>query len=175
MMMTTMMMRIMKNNNISFSFLIIDSLVIIISLFMGKLWLLNTQIAFICSALITLASFYSYKKSINKRIDMGDNGVYKDNYDDLEDPYNLFDDEDEDKQKQTKKRDGAVTYAIKGFASGIGGALNIYRLVAYGILIVTFLYLSRHNLFIPIAFFLGLSVVPIGSMFSSLNEKSKQN
>ncbi len=172
-MMTTMMTRIMKNNNISFSFLIIDALVIIFSIFMGKLWLLNTQVAFVCSALITLASFYSYKKSINKRIDMGDNGVYKDNYDDLEDPYNLFDDEDE--QKQDKKRDGAVTYAIKGFASGIGGALNIYRLVAYGILIVAFLYLSRHNLFNPIAFFLGLSVVPIASMFSTLNEKSKQN
>ncbi len=171
--MTTMMMRIMKNNNISFSFLIIDSLVIMFSIYMGKLWLLNTQVAFVCSALITLASFYSYKKSINKRIDMGDNGVYKDNYDDLEDPYNLFD--DEDKQKQAKKRDGAVTYAIKGFASGIGGALNIYRLVAYGVLVVAFLYLSRHNLFSPVAFFLGLSVVPIASMFSSLNGKSKQS
>jgi hypothetical protein len=165
----------MKNNRISFSFLIVDFVLIVLSAFMGKFWLLNTQVAFICSTLITLASFYSYKRSINKRIDMGDNGIYKDSYDELEDPYNLFEEEADKKEKQAKKKGGAVTYVIKGFASGIGGALNIYRIVAYGILIVSFLYLNRHNLFNPIPFFLGLSVVPIASLMSNLSSKSKQS
>jgi len=168
----TMMMRIMKNK-ISLPFLLTDILLIIVSLFMGKIWLLNTQIAFVCSMLITFSSFYSYKKSINKKIKMGDDGIYKDEYDELEDPYNLFDEEAND--NQTSKKTGVIHYSIKGFASGIGGALNIYRLFSYAFLIAVFLYLNRHSLFSPLPFFIGLSVVPLASLLSSFSLKSKQS
>jgi len=165
--MTTM--RIMKNK-ISFSFLIMDILLIIVSLLVGKMWLINTQMAFICSMLITFASYYSYKKSINKKIKNANCGRYKDEYDELEDPYNLFDEETNDTKK---KKTGVINYTVKGFASGIGGALNIYRLSSYVFLIIVFLYLKRHNLFNPIPFFMGLSIVPFASLVFSL--KSKQN
>jgi hypothetical protein len=161
-------------NKISFSFLITDILLITISLLIGKMWLINTQAAFICSMLIIFSSFSSYKKSINKKIKNGDNGRYKDEYDELEDPYNLFDEEINDDNTK-KKKTGVVNYTIKGFASGIGGALNIYRLFSYVFLIIVFLYLNKHNLFNPIPFFIGLSVVPFASLASSISLKSKQS
>ena len=153
----------------SYFYLLGDFVVVVLSLFMGGYWLLNTQVAFICSMLITFASFYAYKKSIQKGVQNSNGEEYRDSFDELEDPYNLFDDdEDENEQSPPKKRDGVFKYTVKGFARGIGGAINPLRILAYAVLIVSFLYLNRHELFDAFAFFVGLSIVPIMSMFSSV-------
>ena len=173
--MTMMMKKSMAR--FSYFYLIGDSVVVILSLFMGGYWLLNTQVAFVCSMLVTFASFFAYKKSIQKGVLNSGGEEYRDSFDELEDPYNLFDDEqkEEGEESQVKKNKGVFKYTIKGFASGIGGAINPLRLVAYGVLIASFLYLNRHGLFDAFAFFAGLSIVPIMSMFSSVfNQKSKQ-
>ncbi len=159
----------------SYFYLIGDFAVVILSLFMGRYWLLNTQVAFVCSMLITFASFYAYKRSIQKGVQNSSGEEYRDSFDELEDPYNLFDDE-ESEQNQTKKSKGVFKYTVKGFASGIGGAINPLRILAYAVLIVSFLYLNRHGFFDAFAFFTGLSIVPIMSMLSSaFNSKSEQN
>ena len=50
-------------------FIFLDLCIFIYALvFQNKLWLLNTQIAFISSLLITVASFISYKKNIQNRL-----------------------------------------------------------------------------------------------------------
>jgi len=157
-----------KMSKISYLYLIGDLVVVIISIFIGGFWLLNTQVAFICSMLITFAAFYAYKKSIKKRVESSNGEEFRDPYDALEDPYNLFEDENIDDKKEQKKNRGVFRYTIKGFASGIGGALNPIRILAYGILILSFLYLNKHGLFNAFAFFVGLSVIPIMSMFSSV-------
>ena len=167
-MMTDITMAKEDMSKISYLYLTGDLVVIVISFFMGGFWLLNTQVAFICSMLITFAAFYAYKKSIKKRVKNSDGEEFKDPYDELEDPYNLFEDENVDNKKEQKKNSGVFKYTIKGFASGIGGALNPIRILAYGILIFSFLYLNKHGLFNAFAFFAGLSVVPIMSMFSSV-------
>ncbi len=166
----TMIIMMAKANmsKISYLYLMGDLVVIVISLFMGGLWLINTQVAFICSMLITFAAFYAYKKSIKKRVKNSSGEEFRDSYEELEDPYNLFEDENSNDKKEHKKNSGVFKYTIKGFASGIGGALNPVRILAYGILIVSFLYLNKHGLFNAFAFFVGLSVVPISSMLSSV-------
>ncbi|MFK5880937.1 MAG: hypothetical protein QM482_01880 [Sulfurospirillum sp.] len=159
----------------SYFYLIGDFFIIILALLMGKYWLLNTQVAFICSMFITFASFYAYKKSIQKGIKNSNGEEFRDSFDELEDPYNLFDNEDE-KPNQPKKNRGVFKYTVKGFASGIAGAVNPLRILAYIVLIVSFLYLNRQGLFNGFAFFTGLSIVPIMSMLSSIiNLKSKQS
>ena len=169
-MMITMMKEIM--NKISYFYILGDLIVIFISFAMGGYWLFNTQIAFICSMLITFASFHSYKKSITKRVKNSNGEEFREPTDMLEDPYNLFEDEDEYidgvKKQSNKKNTGVFKYTIKGFASGIGGAINPIRIVAYAVLVASFLYLNRHGVFNAFAFFTGLSIVPIMSMFSSV-------
>ncbi len=167
MMMTIVMMTKENMSKFSYLYLIGDLFIIILSLFMGGYWLLNTQVAFICSMLITFASFYAYKKSILKGVKNSSGEEFRDSFDELEDPYNLFDDEDEEVE-QPKKKGGVFKYTVKGFASGIAGAVNPLRILAYLVLIVSFLYLSRHGMFDAFAFFSGLSIVPIMSMISSV-------
>ncbi len=156
-------------SRISYLYLIGDFVVVLFSFIKGGYWLINTQTAFISSMLIVFASFYAYKKSIAKRVESYGGEEFREASDELEDPYNLFDEEDDD--KKTKKT-GVFRYTIKGFASGIGGAINPIRILAYGILILSFFYLTRHGLFNAFAFFTGLSIVPILSMFSSIRDKS---
>ncbi|NOX14473.1 MAG: hypothetical protein GXP61_00255 [Epsilonproteobacteria bacterium] len=160
-------------SKISYTYLICDIFVIIFSFIKGGNWLLNTQIAFISSMLITFASFYAYKKSIKKRVESYGGEEFRDVSDELEDPYNLFEDEDDEKTNNRSRNSGVFKYTIKGFASGIGGAINPLRLLSYGFLIVSFLILTRSGLFNAFAFFAGLSVVPITSIFSLILKQNK--
>ncbi len=157
-----------KENMSRFSYIYLfgDAIVVIISLLFGRYWLINTQIAFICSMLITFAAFYGYKKSIQKGIKNSNLEEFREPLDELLDPYNLYDNEDEQEDKSNKqKKDGMFKYITKGFAGGISGAINPARLLSYIILILSFLCLNRAGVFNPFAFFTGLSIVPIASMF----------
>ncbi len=173
-MITIVMMAKENMSRFSYLYLLGDFLIVVLSLFMGGFWLLNTQVAFISSMLVTFASFYAYKKSIQKGVKNSSGEEFRDSFDELEDPYNLYD--DEENQSQTKKSKGVFRYTIKGFASGIGGAINPLRILAYSVLIFSFLYLNRHGVFNAFAFFAGLSIVPVMSMFGSVfSLKSKQS
>jgi len=156
----------------SYTYLLGDVIVVTMSLFFGKYWLINTQVAFICSMLITFAAFYGYRKSIRKGIENSNAEEFREPLDELLDPYNLYDDEDIQEDKSSKqKKEGVFRYVVKGFASGISGAINPIRLLSYGILILSFLYLNKVNVFNPFAFFIGLSVVPVSSIFVGIYTK----
>ncbi len=160
-------------NKLSFSYVIGDLLLIIISLFLGKYWLINTQAAFICSMLITFASFFSYKIMIEKRVDAGDIGEDRDFYDELEDPYRLYGDKDNHKEKNITckpktKKVSSFKQMVKGLVSGISGALSVYRLLSYTILFLAILYMVRQGVFSAIPFFIGLSIVPFISLLFGL-------
>ncbi|MCG3718793.1 hypothetical protein L5F50_06340, partial [Aliarcobacter butzleri] len=77
-------------------FIFLDLCIFIYALvFQNKLWLLNTQIAFISSLLITIASFVSYKKNIQNRLSNFDyskisKGEDRDKIDEIDDPYDLY-------------------------------------------------------------------------------------
>ena len=77
-------------------FILLDLCVFVYAfLFQDILWALNTQVAFISSLFITIASFLSYKRNIQNRIsnlDMSqtNQSFDRDKIDEIDDPYDLY-------------------------------------------------------------------------------------
>lgn len=165
-------------------FILLDLCLIIYAfVFQNPIWVLNTQVAFICSLLITIASFLSYKKNIKNRVSNLDLSLEnqvenRDKVDEIDDPYDLYSEYEEipkdqltpekikeiinDEKSKIKKN------SIKNTIFSAGGFLSIYRVFAYGILIFGFFALNNNNIFLPIAFIIGLAVVPLGVLITKL-------
>lgn len=127
----------------TFFYLFLDVCLILLSLYKGGFWLINTQIAFISSMLIIFSSFHGYKKMVNAK-----SPLFKDEE---------FNEELEDKEiiKHTRKE-----------ANTLRTSFSPFRLLSYLFLILSFLYLNRHGWLEIFPFLLGLGVVPIVSMVS---------
>ena len=168
-------------------FFILDLCLIIYSLiFQNNLWLLSSQVAFISSLFITIASFFSYKKNIENRLSNLDltqtnQNEDRDKIDEIDDPYDLYTEYKEipeseltpqkikeilNNEKSKVKRD-----TLKNTFFSASGFLSIYRILGYGTLLFGFFALNNNKIFIPIAFIVGLGIVPIGVLFSKLLEK----
>jgi len=146
-------------------YLLGDIFVILLSLFQGGDWLLNTQMAFVCSLLITLASFRSYHTFVERRVDAGFIP------DDKFDKYYDDDKEDDDEANENEvPRVAKVGFkqSFQNLALSYKSALSLYRIVSYGVLFLAVLFLIRHDNLDAIAFFVGLSVVPLSSFLSVL-------
>lgn len=158
-----------------FFILIFLDLVLIIYFLLNKdyLYLLNTQIAFIASILITTGSFLGYKKMVLKKAKEYKNSDNLDLIDKIDDPYDLYSqnlDEIDAKElfDEEKKR-------VKGFKKGIENFLltssaffSIYRVFGYIFLIVSILFLMDKKIFSPLYFFIGLSIVPFSAIVFTL-------
>jgi len=167
-------------------FIILDLCLVIYSLlFQDSLWLLNSQVAFISSLFITIASFLSYRRNVNGRIANLDlsktqKGEDRDKIDEIDDPFDLYTEYEEipeeeltpekikeiieDEKSKVKKN------SFKNTIFSAGGFLSIYRVLGYGFLVFGFFALNNNKIFIPIAFIIGLAVVPIGTLFSKLKK-----
>jgi len=168
----------MTTNRISLVYLFTDLILILFSLFMGGLWLINTQVAFICSMLIVFASFYSYKGMIEKRLESGDLGDDRDLLDKIDDEFELYDEETKIAQdlsaeefkelyKEERAKLGGTKRSFFNLVKSWSGALSIFRLLSYGFLFVAMLFLIRKEVFEPIAFLVGIGFVPIASLLVS--------
>ena len=69
-------------------------------------------------------------------------------------------------EKSKVKRD-----SLKNTFFSASGFLSIYRVLGYGILIFGFFALNNNKNFLPIAFIIGLGIVPFGVLISKLIEK----
>ncbi|EFU69511.1 conserved hypothetical protein [Aliarcobacter butzleri JV22] len=168
-------------------FIFLDLCIFIYALvFQNELWLLNTQIAFISSLFITIASFISYKKNIQNRLSNFDyskisKGEDRDKIDEIDDPYDLYTEYEEipeneltaekikeiiDGEKSKVKRN-----SVKNTIFSASGFLSIYRIFGYIILIFGFFVLNNNKIFMPIAFIIGLGIVPFGVLISKLIKK----
>jgi len=151
---------------------LLNGVLVLISLWVSSAWLINTQVAFASSALITFATFFSYKSMVERRVEAGAFGEEKDVLKKYEDPYDLY---DEDEQKESLEHEATAVMeespkigfkeSFKNLVNSYKGALSPYRLGAYGVLFLSVLSLMRHDLLEPVPFFLGLSIVPLGSLF----------
>lgn len=141
-----------------------DVLVILLSLFQGSDWLLNTQMAFACSLLITLASFRSYHTFVTRRVDAG---LIPD---DKFDKFYEDDKEDDDEHESVAPSVAKVGFkqSFQNLALSYKSALSLYRILSYGVLFLAVLFLIRHDTLDAVAFFVGLSVVPLSSFLSVL-------
>lgn len=183
---TTMMKINSEILNFAKIFFLIDlCLVIYWLIFQDSIWLLNTQVAFISSLFITIASFLSYRRNINGRIanldlSKSQKGEDRDKIDEIDDPFDLYTEYEEipeeeltpqkikeiiqDEKSKVKKN------SFKNTIFSAGGFLSIYRVLGYGILVFGFFALNNNKLLIPIAFIVGLGVVPIGTLLSKLRK-----
>ena len=167
-------------------FIILDFCMILYAfIFQNSSWLLNTQVAFISSLFITIASFLSYKRNIQNRLSNLDlskqnQGEQRDKIDEIDDPYDLYTEYEqipeseltpekikeiiEDEKSKVKKN------SFKNTLFSAGGFLSVYRVLGYSFLVFGFFALNNNKIFIPIAFIIGLGVVPIGVLVSKLKK-----
>ncbi len=148
-------------------YLIADVGVLLLALFLGDEWLLNTQLAFLSSLFITFASFYSYQKMVQNRLESGH--IPEDKFEHLYHDENDDDDDNDDKDttKVSQHAPSSIKLSFKNLALSYKSAFSLYRLLAYGILFLVVLFLIRHERLDAIAFFVGLSVVPITSLITA--------
>lgn len=169
-------------------FIILDLCIILYSfIFQNNLWFLNTQVAFFSSLFITIASFLSYRNNIQNRLSNLDltksNNQFedRDKIDEIDDPYDLYTEYEEipeseltpEKIKEilNNEKSKVKRNSFKNTLFSASGFLSIYRVLGYGILVFGFFALNNNNIFIPIAFIIGLGIVPLGVLFSKLIEK----
>ena len=165
-------------------FIFLDLCIAIYALvFQNNLWFLNSQVAFISSLFITIATFLSYKRNIQHRIsnlDLSQSNdlEQRDKIDVIDDPYDLYTEYEEipeneltaekikeiinDEKSKVKKN------TFKNTLFSVGGFLSIYRILGYGVLVFGFFALNNNGIFLPLAFILGLGIVPFGVLFSKL-------
>jgi len=171
------MKMMMTKTKVSFVYIGTSVFLIILSLFMGGLWLINTQVAFICSMLIIFASFLSYKGMIERKLENGEIPEERDELDKIDDKYCLFDEKENIEQKELGKEEFVKLYKEEkrknaGFKQSFSnlfksgrGIFNPFRLGAYIFLCLAILFLIKQELFAALPFLVGIGAVPISSLF----------
>ncbi|CAA6821633.1 MAG: Unknown protein [uncultured Sulfurovum sp.] len=128
------------------------SLLIIGYFLVDARWLLNSQVAFISSSLVMIASMYAHQKMVTKAIlakAISDDG--RDVLDKLEDPYDLYDEskqvnEEEKSLEEIVKEERLILKKHKRSfwqtSKDAKTSFSLYRLFAYLILVLGFFYLT---------------------------------
>jgi hypothetical protein len=143
--------------NVILALFIVDIGIILFCYFIGeKVWLINTQVGFITSSLVMFGSILSYKSMVEGRLNVGAiPDDERDTLDKLEDPYDLYDDEkaDNDKEKTlqevVKEERENLKKNRRGFletTKDSKAAFSFYRLGSYMLLIFGFFYLNNNKL-----------------------------
>ena len=165
---------------------IVDIIIVLISIIffdIKTVW--NTQIGFISASLVMLASMKSYQRMVDARVEHNIITIddSKDVIDQLEDPYDLYSEEIEqeeekpltevlkDERKNLKDNRRSLGQTLKDTKA----ALSIYRLGAYAILILGFLYLNRHDLLHIPSYLLALSLPMLVVVWILVGEKHKSD
>jgi len=158
--------------NIINALLIVDIGIIIFSLLSGnREWFINSQIGFVSSSLVILASIISYRNMVQGRVDAGiiiaeDN---RDTIEKIEDPYDLYSEDSlsndektmqsvvKEEKEKLKKNSRSIWQVTKDSKP----ALSLYRLTAYGILILGFFYLNNNHKLDISSYLFSLTMPPI--------------
>jgi len=175
MMMTSTNLKILKT-------LVVVNIVWILAIviFFDIKYLYAAEIGYISSALVVLASLAAYKRMVDTRVELNiitlDDS--KDVIDQLEDPYDLYsediiEDEAKDlvevvKEERKKRKDNRSIYQI---LKDTKAALSVYRLGAYAVLILGFLYLNRQGLLHIPTYIIALGIPPVIIVLIFLREK----
>ena len=162
---------------------IVDFIVILTCVIFGQFqWLLNTQLAFVSSLLVTMGSYYGYKKNVEARVE--DHINDDDNYDELDkmdDKYDLYSPEVENIEKEEEYTKEEIKEAMKpikqnyfaNFKSGFSGMASLYRLSGYVFLIICFFFLNNNGYLHIWSYMFGFLIVPIASLILTLYLKNK--
>ncbi|MEA3553628.1 MAG: hypothetical protein U9R39_04375 [Campylobacterota bacterium] len=171
----------MRNKAIKI-FIIVDLGVILFCVLSGHMdWLINTQIAFFSSLMVTIGSYLGYQKNVQARAQEHINE--DDNYDELDkmdDKYDLYSPEVEqiEVKEPTAQEIKDAMKPIKqnyfaNFKSGFSGMASLYRLFGYVGLIVGFFYLNNNGILHVYSYVFGFIIVPISALALSLSLKKE--
>lgn len=138
----------------------------------NKIWLYNTQLAFFSTALIILGSFIGYSNSVKRQLENGNVG--EDILKKYEDPYNIDDEEEIDKEKLKELKKTKLKW-YEAILFSFKGGFNFIRILGYGFLIFSFIFLVKKNIFDVYSFLFGVSIVPAIALIYSLIIKRKFN
>ncbi len=163
-------------------FLVDLGLALIVYMWKGQVWLINSQVAFLSSSLIVLASMKSYKNMVSNAIAAGavaDDG--RDTLEKLEDPYALYDEVkmiEEEKTLVEVVKEERVTLkkgrrSIWKTTKDTKASFSFYRLSAYAILVLGFFYLNSNKTLELIPYLSFLSVPLFIVIFMLLNNLEK--
>jgi len=166
-------------------FAIVDILVIFVCYFVGTTdWIINTQVAFFSSLMVTLGSYLGYQKNVQKRMEshVNEDDTY-DEVDKMDDKYDLYSPEVPDievNENPTKEEIKEAMKPIKqnyfaNFKSGFMGMASFYRIFGYVGLIIGFFYLNNNGYLHIYSYVLGFLIVPISSLIISISLKNEYN
>ena len=169
-----------SNQNILNILLASDIVIITLCMFFGdRNWLYTSQIGFFTSALIISASMVSYRRMVEKGVDLNDGVALDDNRDELDkldDPHDLYSDNTEDKKelvdvvKEERAKLKENNRSVKDVIKDSRASFSWMRLGAYIALVLGFFYLNRHEyLHIP-SYLISLSIPPLVVVFVLLSE-----
>jgi len=164
------------------SLLFVD-LILAIALYLwkGQTWLINSQVAYLSSSLIMLASMKSYKNMVAKALDAGavtDDG--RDTLDKLEDPYDLYGENEESNEEKTlqevvkeeranlKKNRRSIWETTKDAKA----SFSFYRLTAYSFLVLGFFYLNGRDI-LELTPYLTFLAIPLFVVVFTLLDNEK--
>lgn len=162
-------------------FFVIDFCVVIFCVLSNNyIWLINTQVAFISSLFISLATFLSYKRNVSKRLENIDYDAElsndRDDIDKIDDPYDLYDEQEINQQKEfttseikniiKEEKSKVKQNTFKNTIYSTTSFISIYRILGYAVLVFGFFVLNNNGVFHTISYLVGLFIVPL-SMLSA--------
>ena len=135
-------------------------------LFVSKASLLSFMVAFATSSLVVLASFKNYKSVVQKRVESledTDEIENRDIIDKIEDPYSLYEQEEETDVKEALKKQKELLKKnkkdIKEITKNSAVAFKPIRVVAYALLVGGFFYLLKSDN-LNLKFYLPSLIIP---------------
>lgn len=136
--------------------------VVILALLYSYTAFVNAQTAVFAAALIMIGSMYSYAKFVHSRLDGGEVIASSDTIDTIEDPHDIYDDDQSqpaaDVIKEEKQRLKAQRNTLGAVKTGAPAMVSLFRIIPYLFLVVGFIAL-KNNQMLDLRFFLpGLAV-----------------
>jgi hypothetical protein len=160
------------NRKILQALLIVDGLLLFVTaLFFDMTLVLNTQIGFVSATLVMIGSMVSYRRMVDARVEneVITTDIDKDVIDKLEDPHDLYSEEVKEEPvediratiKEERARLKANKRSLFEVLRDTKAALSLYRVGAYILLALGFLYLNRHGILHIPAYLFALSLPPL--------------
>jgi len=137
---------------------------------------INIQVAFLSSFFVIVGASYGYKRMIESRVSSDDFEEKRDLLDEIEDPYELYSDEDiskspyeepDLKQIIKEEKEKIKTFSMTTAKHGAKGSLSAFRLVSYVFLFLGFIALKNNNLMDVSVYFPSIfGGIVVGTIFS---------
>ncbi|MDT8339627.1 MAG: hypothetical protein RQ763_10585 [Sulfurimonas sp.] len=133
---------------------VVQSLILLSNIISFEFYI-NLQVAFLSSFLIIAGSAYAYRKMVKNQVALENVEEKRDILDEIEDPYELYDDFEVDNRpadeldikailKEEKKKIKILN--IKDIKKGSRAGVSLFRLVPYLFLILGFIALKNNSL-----------------------------